>query len=191
MPGQTEQHSPTSPSPARCLQFKMQTPQNFKVPIFPKDKTLFVTTLSPTGEFYYRIKTPKDLYWGLFCGQIAFFDRDNNLLYHKQNQLAQFSLTLSNPWKVVAWSSSGTIAYFIERNSVDTCWHVLLDLQAKKVCRLDHEESDKEIFETISDGDFEDSIIKANPFFEFNNFVPEKIEHSVAEFFGISNWRPK
>lgn len=169
----------------------METLQNFKVPIFPRDKNLFVTTLNPTGDFYYRIKTPKDLYWGLFCGRIAFFDRNNNLLYHKQNQLAQFSLTISNPWKVVSWSSSGSIAYFVERNSVDTCWHVLLDLKAKEVCRIAYEENEKELFQTISEGDFDDSIIKANPFFEFNKFTPEKIEHSVAEFFGLSSWRPK
>ncbi len=169
----------------------METLQTFKASIFPKDKSLFVTTLNPTGEFFYRIKTPKDLYWGLFCGRIAFFDRGNNLLYHKQNQLAQFGLTQSNPWQVVSWSSSGCIAYFIERNSVDTCWHVLLDLKARKVCRIGYEESDKEIFQTFGEGGFDDTIIKANPFFEFNDFTPEKIEHSVAEFFGASSWRPR
>lgn len=173
------------------MQFKMETSQPFKVQIFPKDKTLFITTLNPTGEFYYRIKTPKDLYWGLFCGRIAFYDTNNNLIYHKQNQLAQFGLTQSNPWKIVSWSNSGSLAYFVERNSVDTCWHVLLDLKLKEVCRVDYEEGDKNLFQTISDGNFEDEIIKANPFFEFKKFTPERIKHSVAEFFGLSKWRPK
>ena len=74
---------------------------------------------------------------------------------------------------------------------MDTCWHVLLDLKLKKICRIDYEESDKELFDTISEGDFDDSIIKANSFFEFDKFSPEKIEYSIAEFFGFSNWRPK
>ena len=169
----------------------MEALLNFTVPIFPKDKNLLVTTLNPTGEFFYRIKTPTDLYWGLFCGKIAFFDTSNNLLYHKQNQLAQFGLSVSNHWKIVSWSSSGTIAYFIERNSVDTCWHILLDLKSKEVCRIDYEESDREIFQTISEGDFDDSVIKANQFFEFKDFTPEKIEHGVTEFLGFSKWRPK
>lgn len=173
------------------MQIKIEIPQTFKVPIFPKDKNLFVTTLNPTGEFYYRIKTPEDLYWGLFCGRIAFYDKNNNLIYHKQNQLAQFNGNEPGSWKIVAWSSSGTIAYFVERNSVDTCWHVLLDLKSKEVCRVDYEESDKELFRTISDGDFDDKVIKANPFFEFKKFTPEKIEHSIVEFFGYSKWRPK
>jgi len=169
----------------------METLQNFKVPVFSKYKNVFITTLNPTGEFYYRIKTPKDLYWGLFCGRIAFFDRKNNLLYHKQNQFAQFGLTIFDSWEAVAWSSSGTIAYFIERNSVETCWHVLLDLKAKKVCRIDYEKCEKELFQLIGEGNFDDSIIKTNPFFEFKEFTPDKIQFTVAEFLGLSSWRPR
>ncbi len=169
----------------------MKTPQNFKVYIFPKNKNTLVSALNPTGEYYYRIKTPTDLYRGLWCGRIAFYDINNDLIYHKQNQLAQFGMNLLKPWEIVAWSSSGTMAYFVERNSVDACWHVLLDCKSREVCRVDYEETEKELFETISQGDFDDNIIKANLFLEFGKFTPEKIEYSIAEFFGFGEWLPK
>ena len=61
----------------------------------------------------------------------------------------------------------------------------------KEVCRIDYQKDEKELFETIGEGDFDDSVIKSNPFFEFKQLTPEKIEHSLTEFFGFSRWRPK
>lgn len=169
----------------------METALKYKVQVFPGDKNLLVTTLNPTGEYFYRLKKPDDLHWGLFCCPIAFFDKNDSLIYHKQNQLAQIGLTEANPHEIVSWSKSGSLAFFVERNSVDTCWRVLLDLKLKEVCRIEYEKSDDDLFNTISQGNFDDSVIKANPFFEFKKFTPEKIESSLIEFFGFSTWRPK
>ena len=169
----------------------MEAPKTFTVPIFPGDKSVLVTTLNPTGKFYYQLTTPTDLYWGLFCGQIAFYDYSGNLIYHKQNQLAQFDFTGSNVCKIVSWSRSGSLAHFIERNSVSECWHVLLDLEQKQVCKIPFEDSDAGIFQKIRKNYFNDNEVKHNSLFEFSEFKPEKVKKRLREYFGFSRWRPK
>ena len=168
----------------------METASKYEVPIFLRDKKLQISTISPNGLYFYKIKTPKDLYWGLFCSPIAFYDKSGNLIYHKQMQLAQFGLSEDNPWKIVAWSSSGTIVYFIERISIDNCWRVFLDLKHKKVCRIQWEREDANLFKSFGVGNFPDSVILEGKIFEFKDFEPEKVKLTISDLFGISGWRP-
>jgi len=112
--------------------------------VFRKDKTIKISTVSPNGKFFYKIKEPKDLYWGLFCSPIAFFDREENLIYYNNSQYAQFGLTRIKEWEVVSWCSSGNIAFFIERNSTKSVQYILLDLANRSVSKTDFQDTDKD-----------------------------------------------
>ncbi len=39
-------------------------------------------SLSPNGNFYYQIRQPSDLYWGLFVAKIAFHNQNGELIYY-------------------------------------------------------------------------------------------------------------
>lgn len=122
----------------------MTQPSNFITQVFRKDKTIKISTISPNGNFFYKIKEPKDLYWGLFCSPIAFFDGEENLIYYNKVQFAQFGLTKTKEWEVVSWSSSGNFAFFIERNSTKSLQYILLDLENRMVSKSDFQDIDKD-----------------------------------------------
>ena len=112
---------------------------NFMTQVFRKDRTI-----SPNGKYFYKIKEPKDLYWGLFCSPIAFFDKKGNLIYHNNIQYAQFGFSREKPWEIVSWSKSGNIVFFIERNSTQTLHYILLDLENRQVSKTLYQDTDKD-----------------------------------------------
>lgn len=122
----------------------MKLPSNFKTQVFHQDKTINISTLSPNGKYFYKIKEPKDLYWGLFCCPIAFFDKEENVIYYNKTKYAQFGLTKAKEWEAVSWSSCGNYAFFIERNSTQTLQYVLLDLVNKTVSKTGFERTYKD-----------------------------------------------
>jgi len=126
----------------------MTVSKNLTTRIFRKDKNLKISTVSPNGKFFYRFKEPKDFYWGLFCSPIAFFDKEENLIYYNNKQFAQFGFTQTKLWDIVTWSLSGDIAFFIERNSIKTLSYILLDLEKKKISRTEYKDDDKEKWTT-------------------------------------------
>jgi hypothetical protein len=121
----------------------MTQSSNFITQVFRKDKTIKISTACPNGKFFYKIKEPKDLYWGLFCSPIAFFDKEENLIYYNKAKYAQFGLTKTKEWEAVSWSSSGNFAFFIERNSTKSLQYILLDLLNKAVSKTDFQVVDK------------------------------------------------
>jgi hypothetical protein len=156
----------------------MTSTSNYTIPVFPKDNTITISTLSPNGQYFYKIKTPKEFYKGAFCSQIAFFDIDKNLLYHKQNQYGQFGFSENKPWEIVSWSKSGNIAYFVERDSLDSnlLYHILIDLKNKEVSRTEFDFTDKdkwtsELFHNLPEDDARESYLKiiSTPNDEINN----------------------
>lgn len=122
----------------------MTQSSNFTTTVFRKDKTIKILTLSPNGKFYYKFQEPRDLYWGLFCSPIAFFDTEGNLIYYNKAQYAQFGLTKTKEWEVVSWSLSGNFAFFIERNSTQSLQYILLDLANKTISKTDFQNIDKD-----------------------------------------------
>jgi hypothetical protein len=120
--------------------------QNLKyiTQVFRKDKIIKISTISPNGKFIYKIKEPKDLYWGLFCCPIAFFDVDGNLIYYNKSQYAQIGIKKNNDWDLVSWSSSGNIVFFIERNSKKSFQYILLNLKYKTVSKKYSDDTDNE-----------------------------------------------
>jgi len=122
----------------------MTQPSSFTIPVLVGNKYLKICTASPNGKFYYRIKEPRDLYWGLLCSKIAFYDIEGNLVYHNPPQYVQFRSTETMEWKLVSWSSDGTFALFIERNSPKSLRYVLLDLPNRKVCKTEYNDSERD-----------------------------------------------
>jgi hypothetical protein len=110
---------------------------NYNTKVFRNDRTIKISTVSPNGKFFYKIKEPKDLLWGLFCSPIAFFDTDESLIYHNKTQYAQVGVSVTKGWEIVSWSLSGNFAFFIERNSTETFQYILLDLVNRTVSKTD------------------------------------------------------
>lgn len=134
----------------------MTQTSDFITPIFRRDKTIKISTVSPNGRFFYKIKEPRDLYWGLLCSRIAFFDTDENLIYFNKRQYAQVGLSTLKQWEIVSWSLSGNFAFFIERNSTETLHYVLLDLVNRTVSKADFQITDNsrwvsELFNQLPD----------------------------------------
>ena len=145
----------------------MTSTSNYTIPVFPKDNTIKISTLSPNHQYFYKIKTPQEFYKGPFCSQIAFFDANKNLLYHRQNQYGQFGLNEHKPWEIVSWSKSGNIAYFVERDSIDSnlLFHNLIDLQNKKASRTEFDFTNKdkwtsELFHKLPEDDAKEAYFK-------------------------------
>jgi hypothetical protein len=134
----------------------MTESSNFITQVFRKDKTVKISTVSLNGKFFYKIKGPKDLYWGLFCCPIVFFDTEENLIYYNKTQYAQVGLANTNEWEIVSWSLSGNFAFFIERNSTETFQYILLDLVNRTVSKADFQITDNkswasELFNKLPD----------------------------------------
>lgn len=148
---------------------------NFTTHIFSKDKKLKINTLSPNGRFFFKIKEPKDLYWGLFVSPIAFFDIAGNLIYYNQKDYVQYTNLDKNSWTLVTWSSSGNFAFFIERHETKTLFYVLLDLENKKVSKTEYLDKDEnkwtsELFSKLPQDKAQDAYykIKSTPYVKRN-----------------------
>lgn len=90
---------------------------------------------SPNGKFYYKIKFPVSLNPSAFGCEIAFFDRNDGLLYHNQDAYAhevndpadieakriesllpnKTSFPQQDPiLRIATWSKQGNIVYILE-----------------------------------------------------------------------------
>lgn len=98
---------------------------------------LNINSLSPSSNFFYRVQEPKELNKSAFGCEIAFFNINEQLIYHRskvyahelhnkdeieqarhQMELGKVTETLnSSSIEVVKWSIQGNIAYFLEHYS--------------------------------------------------------------------------
>ena len=170
----------------------MTSDQKYTVPVFKKDTNVVVKTLSPNGKFYFKFQDPTDLYWGLFCCKLAFFNIDNEIIYYNADQYAQCGLDKNNEWNFVFYSQSGDIAFFVERNSTKTLYHVFIDLANKKVWRKEYtkESESKIIIDAFAKNGFLDSkalkIVSNN----LQSIDSDKIEFELKSIIGLTSWRP-
>lgn len=99
-----------------------------------KDGLINVNTLSPSGNFFYKIQPPKELNKSAFGCKIAFFNLDNELIYHRSDVYAHelhskkeielehqkmergeiSPLKLNNYLILVKWSKEGNLACYLE-----------------------------------------------------------------------------
>lgn len=104
------------------------------------DSAFCLTTVNKQNSFYYRITKPIEV-WGNFHTQIAFFDRQNEIVYHRLTCFAH-ALEVDNALEFVKWADNGNAALLYEyrpgRIEKDGIYHyVLLDLTDKAVYRID------------------------------------------------------
>lgn len=162
--------------------------------MFKGDAKTSFSTLSPNGNFYYKIQNPSDLYWGLFCTPVAFYDNKDNLIYHKNNFYAQCSIDPDRDWwTIVSYSKSGNYAYFIERNSTQTFFNVLLDLTNRKIFRKEYTEikaSDEHVYRKLCKDNFDDNIVNEIGLEKFTNIVTDELKFEFKSIFGQTDWRP-
>ena len=100
-------------------------------------------SLSPNGDFYYQIKRPDDLYWGLFVARIAFHNHKGELIYYNKTKSADpICDKITNMIRYASYSKNGYLVYFRERKQVNQLRHILLDLCNRKYKAKDWSETD-------------------------------------------------
>lgn len=170
----------------------MTVEKKYLAPIFKRKPFVQIDTLSPNKKYYYKFQEPKDLYWGLFCCKLAFFNIDNEIIYYNSGQYAQCCWHKNNEWNLVFYSESGYMAFFIERNSPKTLSHVFIDLANKKVYRKEFtNDGDSNVildnFAKNGFSDYEAIKLGAN---NFQNINSDKIEFELINVIGLTSWRP-
>lgn len=104
------------------------------------DDTFQLTTINRQKTFYYKLTKPVEV-WGNYHTQIAFFDQQNRIVYHRQACFAH-ALQVDNSLEFVKWSDNGDAVLFYEfrRGHIenDGIYHYLfIDLINKAVYRID------------------------------------------------------
>jgi len=165
----------------------MKSRTNYNIRIFHNSKEPTVSTLSSNGQYFYRIKEPRDLSWGLFCSRIAFFDINNNLVYYKKDRLAQIFLNTDNSAKIVCWSKSGQLAYFVE-HSFGNAHHILLNLKNNTVSKTEFDNTYRdnlaaELFKQLPDDKAQEIYLKiiSTPEDEIENILNYILSFKIIE----------
>jgi hypothetical protein len=86
-------------------------------------------SLSPNQKYFYQIKKPTDIYWGLFVARFAFYSVNGKLIYYNNTYADPIHDPKSGKIRYASFSSDGNKAYFRERITLDSLYHVLLDLE--------------------------------------------------------------
>lgn len=85
-------------------------------------------SLSPNHKYFYKIKKPDDLYWGLFVAKIAFYSISGKLIYFNNISADPLHDNKTNKIKYASYSLDGNYAYFRERESINTIQNIILNL---------------------------------------------------------------
>jgi hypothetical protein len=150
-----------------------------------EDSFVDVTTLSPLGKFYYKIKPFIALNKSAFGCRISFFQKDTNeLIYYRSEAYAhelhdkeeieishhemQIGQTKKNEKDgsimVVKWSKDGNMAYFLEyceTNNGNTYESVFLNLSERYCYRIDEVSNNFKIVNELNlqDREFKDAEV--------------------------------
>ena len=161
------------------------------------DKVFRLTTINTQKNFYYKITKPIDV-WGNYHTQIAFFGRDNKIIYHRQDCFAH-ALQIDNSLEFVKWSDNGDFVLFYEykRGPVpgDGIYdYVLIDLKEKEVYRLDLYKHNHEFLDSLRDNEFDGNqiayqIINLHIDTEYC-FKDKIIVDPLKWLIGIERWKP-
>lgn len=103
-----------------------------------------IDTLSPSGNYYYKVQKPISINMSNFACKIAFYNIDGVLIYYRKDALAHW-LEPSQNIEVVKWSSEGNLVYFYEYKRDAIYDSVFLHLKDKYCFRIDELKNDVEI----------------------------------------------
>lgn len=114
----------------------------------------FITT-NPQRTFYYRLTELIEV-WGNYHAQIAFYDRHNRLIYHRQGCFAH-ALSVDSSIEFAKWSETGNEVLFYEykRGYIlegGICHYVLIDLINKNTYRIDLYKYGHEFLDKLQEG---------------------------------------
>lgn len=109
--------------------------------------------ISPNGKFYYKIKDAESINPSAFACRIAFYDADDNLLYHHKNASAhelndpeliaelrakmlgepqkeskRRQVERNKKLKLVSWSKQGNMVYILEYHAETQYYDVFISL---------------------------------------------------------------
>lgn len=76
-------------------------------------KLVNINTLSPNGNYYYKIQSPREINMGNYGGKIAFYEKNKTLLYHRNDCIAH-GIPPGEVIEFVSWSRQGNMAHFYE-----------------------------------------------------------------------------
>jgi hypothetical protein len=176
---------------------------------------LNLNTSSPSGNFFYRVKTPKELNKSAFGCEIAFFDIEKKLIYRRsrvfahelhgkavidferrQMELHTITTTDKSTIQVVSWSKQENFVYFLEHKSGNYkkfYESVFLNLKDQNCYRIDELKDNFKIVDSLNlnDRQFdENEILKTLQNLKLNTEVlfKDKVKHS---FLNKTKWYPE
>ena len=161
------------------------------------DEVFALTTVNRQHTFYYKIKKPFEV-WGNYQTQIAFYDKQNSLIYHRQGCFAHV-MPHKNYTEFVKWSKTGNLVLFYEyrrgpSHGSDICDYLIIHLEKKVVFRVDLYEQDYSFFDKLDDDLFDDELIieelqRLSITAEECYIDPISI-HKISWLFGGETWKP-
>lgn len=161
------------------------------------NKVFRLTTINRQKTFYYKITKPIEV-WGNYHTQIAFFDRDNKIIYHRQECFAH-ALQVGNLLEFVKWSDNGDFVLFYEyrRGTVpgDGIYdYILINLVEKEVYRLDLYKHKHEFLDSLINNEFNGKeiakqIIDLHIDIEYG-FKDKIIVDPLKWLIGLERWKP-
>lgn len=162
-----------------------------------KSRQLQLTTVNRQQTFYYRLTKIID-YWGNLYSKIAFFNRDNKIVYHRKDCFAHI-LKDTEPPDFIKWSEKGDAAVFFEykHGQVDAggVYHYLfLDLEKSIVFRIDLYKYDNSFIDTLKNYSFDKEEI-SNKLSSLGIekeqcFTDEIIISPIKWLTGVDRWKP-
>lgn len=162
-----------------------------------KSGQLQLTTVNQQYTFYYRLTKLIDN-WGNLSSKIAFFGRDNKIVYHRKDCFAHI-LKDAEPPDFVKWSKNGDAAVFFEykpghADAGGVYHYLLLDLEKSIVFRLNLYKYDHSFIDVLKNYDFyKDEIINKFSSLGIEKeqcFTDEVIISPVKWLTGVDRWKP-
>ena len=161
-----------------------------------KDDGFQFTTINQQRTFYYRLTKLIEV-WGNYHTQIAFYDKNNQLVYHRQGCFAH-ALRVDTSIEFVKWSDTGDKALFYEYrrghiSSGGIYHYMLIDLLQKIAYRIDLYKYEHKFLDELQNGFSATETINQIEKLGVKKeqcFTDKIITSRVKWFVSIDKWKP-
>lgn len=159
--------------------------------------TIKIITINLQRTFYYRLTKIIEV-WGNYHTQIIFYDKNNQIIYHRQGCFAH-AIEVNISIEFVKWSDAGNHAFFYEfkRGKVpgDGIYqYVLIDLLNRVAYRIELYKYDHTFLDNLQNGFNAIEIIKEieGLGIEKEKCITDEIIITTLNWLtGIDKWKPK
>jgi len=107
------------------------------------DTNFSFPTVNQSRTCYFKIKKPIEV-WGNYMCPIAFYDRNDKLLYHNQRRTAHLMGSFEHG-EFVKWSDDGAWAIFYEFERAETYDLVIINITDQSSYRINLDDCDIEL----------------------------------------------